>query len=577
MNLHAFYHRTQSNYCYCYDEEEVHIRFRAAQNDLDQVILIYGDKFDWEKKQKINMELIGSDDLYDYFAAIVKPDKKRLAYFFEVVKGKEKLYYTEWGTSKEIDRKELHMHYFQYPYMHRIDMQVVPQWAKDAVFYQIFPERFNNGDPSISPANTRDWGEKPEAANFFGGDLKGIMNKLSYLEQLGINAIYLTPIFEAPTNHKYDTTDYYKIDPHFGDLNILKELVLKCHEKGIKVVLDAVFNHSGFFFAPFQDVIERGEESPYFDWFHIHKWPLKMDPPSYDTFAFASRMPKLNTENPEVKNYLLNVARYWIKEADIDGWRLDVCDEVDHEFWRSFRKTVKEAKPDAFIIGEMWLNSLPWLLGDQFDTVMNYPLTRNCLQYFAYNQISEKQFKESITKIQMNHMQQVNEVMFNLLDSHDTPRFLTLAGGNRSKLKLAAAFQMTYIGTPCIYYGTEVGMEGLQDPDCRRPMEWNEENWDLDLYSYYKGLIRLRRNHEALRKGNFRWIDTCNGIIGYIRETEKEKILVFINNHEKGQAMEIDIGCNKVKNALSEELLQGHEGKLSIEMEKYSVQILIVK
>ncbi len=573
MNLHALYHRAKSNYCYCYDGKSIHIRFRAAKNDLDKVFLIYGDKYEWDKREVLSMELAGSDELYDYFTAEVIPPYRRLAYIFEVVKGSEKRYFTEWGAVKEINEKEIYQMYFQYPYLHNSDMHDTPEWVKDSVFYQIFPERFCNGDPEISPKNTEAWGKKPSSRTFFGGDLRGIIRKLDYLVDLGINALYLTPVFEAASNHKYDTTDYFKIDPCFGDIETFKELVKECHNRGIRVMLDAVFNHCGFFFKPFQDVLRKGKESQYFDWFHIHGEYAAIEPLNYDAFAFVPNMPKLNTQNPEVREYLLKAARYWIEEADIDGWRLDVSDEVDHEFWRAFRKTVKAAKKDAYILGELWLNSLPWLMGDQFDAVMNYPFTRNCLHYFVYQRISTKQLRESITKLQMDHMQQVNEVMFNLLDSHDTPRFLTLAEGDKSKLKLAAAFQFTFSGAPCIYYGTEIGMEGAGDPDCRRTMQWDEQSWDKELRSYYKKLISLRKKHNALRRGSLQWIDCKDDVLAYIRETPEEKIFVFINNNDTDSIQIVNIECDTVVDILNEEVLNTKNGELTFNIGKKSARI----
>lgn len=577
MNLHALYHKSQSNYSYCYDKKKIHIRLRAAKGDLDQVSLIYGDKYEWHKKQSLVMDRICSDRLYDYFVAEVEPEHKRLAYIFEIVKGAEKLFFTEWGASEVVNDNELYLQFFQYPYMHETDLHITPQWVRDAVFYQIFPERFYNGNPDINPENLSPWGSKVTSSSFFGGDLKGIIEKLDYLEDLGINALYLTPIFESPTNHKYDTTDYFKIDPNFGDLDTLKELVEKCHQKGIRVLLDAVFNHSGYFFKPFQDVIKRGPESPYYDWFHIYKWPLETDRPSYDTFAFVSNMPKLNTQNPEVKEYLLKAAKYWIEEADIDGWRLDVADEVDHEFWRDFRKTVKAMKPDAYIIGENWLDNFPWLRGDQFDAVMNYPFTRSCTQYFAADKITENEFKSNLNIVQMNNTQQVNEIMFNLLDSHDTVRFLTLSGGDKNKLKLASIMQFTYVGAPCIYYGTEIGMEGAGDPDCRRTMNWDENSWDKELQNHYKSLIRLRKKSEALRRGSFRWLEADNDLLAFERKTENEKIIVIINNHAAEKSFRLDLGRHKAFDAMTDEPLTLDKKDAAISLNKHSARIILLR
>ena len=439
MNLQGIFHQPKSNYCFAYDKNNIELRLRAAKGDLTKVSLIYGDKYDWENAIEVEMERSFSDSLYDYFIVTIKAPSNRLAYYFVLESGEEKRYFTEWGPLKSVDKDEIHLHFFNYPYVNEADIHKVPDWVKDSVFYQIFPERFANGDPSISPKEVEIWGGKPERGNFFGGDLKGIIEKIDYLEELGVNAIYLTPIFESTTSHKYNTIDYMKIDPHFGDKETLKELVSKCHQKGIKVVLDAVFNHCGHDFAGFKDVIEKGKKSPYYDWFYINEWPIKIkevrnnplkdesddQPSSYETFGFEPAMPKLNTANKAVKKYILDVAKYWIKECDIDGWRLDVANEVDHEFWKDFRKAVKETKEDAYILGEIWHDALPWLRGDQFDGSMNYPVTRACLQYFAYEKMEAEGFRDLISNTLMRNTRQVNEVMLNLLDSHDTARFLT--------------------------------------------------------------------------------------------------------------------------------------------------------
>lgn len=536
MNIHGIYHKPKSNYCYAYDGERVDIRIRTARNDndIDKVTLVHGDKYHWEETScEVEMNIKYRDKHFDYYTVSIKPVNKRLSYYFIIHSEGEKYYYTEWGISENLDKEELYLHFFNYPYINNIDVHKVPEWVKNAVFYQIFPERFFNGDTSNDPDNLTKWGELPKHDSFYGGDLEGIIQKLDYIEELGINAIYLTPIFQSPTNHKYNITDYCMIDKNFGNMDTLKRLVAKCHDKKIKVILDAVFNHSGYDFMPFRDVVKRGEDSPYYDWFHIKKWPLEYDPPSYDAFAFVRDMPKLNTENKEVRDYLFKIATYWIKEADIDGWRLDVANEVDHSFWREFRKKVKEVKDDAYIVGEIWHDSLPWLMGDQFDAIMNYPFTRACLEFFAYRNIESAEFRELIDNVLMRNTGQVNEVMLNLLDSHDTARFLTKSNGDKNRLKLASVFQLTYPGAPCIYYGTEVGLEGDHDPDCRRTMPWDEEKWDNDLLEHFKKLTNMRKRFKAVRTGDFKWIKLDKNIVSYMRELEDEKILILINNNDK--------------------------------------------
>lgn len=576
MNKHAVYHRPKSNYCFAYDNNTIYIRLRVAKGDLSKAILIYGDKYEWDNKRELKMELTCSDKDYDYFSAIIKPPNNRLSYYFILESNDERYYFTEWGVLNKVMEDEIHLHFFNYPYVNSIDIHKVPEWAKDSIFYQIFPERFNNGDKSIDPEKVDVWGGIPRRDNYFGGDLKGITEKLDYLKELGINAVYMTPIFTANTNHKYDTTDYMEIDPNFGDKETLKELVKEAHKRDIKIVLDAVFNHSGYLFKPFQDVLEKGKDSKYYDWFHIRKWPLEKNPPSYETFSFEYHMPKLNTENPEVKDYILNVAKYWIEEADIDGWRLDVANEIDHEFWREFRKVVKNTKEDAFIIGEIWHDSLPWLMGDQFDSTMNYPVTRACMQYFAYNNANHTEFKELISNTIMRYTKQVNEVIFNLLDSHDTSRFLTQCNGDTRKLKLAAGFMLTFLGTPCIYYGTEIGMEGGEDPDCRRTMEWNENKWNKELFNFYKSIIGLRKKHNALRRGSFKWIDINSNVIGYIRETKEEKIVVIINNNDKNKNIELNINANSCIDLLDNKEIALKENRIELNLKGYEIKVLSI-
>lgn len=531
MLLEAIEHRPKNNYAYAYNRDTVHIRVRTKKDDVERVVLWYGDKYDWDTlSTETAMEKFATDSLFDYWQVQVKPPYKRLRYAFHFFSGADDIWLTESGFQHE---RPANCHsFFDFPFLNAVDVFEPPAWVKEAVFYQIFPERFSNGDPSNDPIDVQPWGGTPKWNNFFGGDLKGVMDRLDYLEELGVNAIYFTPVFEAPSNHKYDTKDYFKVDPHFGDNQTLKELVRQCHQRGIRVMLDAVFNHAGFHFAPFQDVLKNGEASRYKDWFHIHSFPVQTQPrPNYHTFAFVPEMPKLNTENPEVKEYLLDVARYWIEEVGIDGWRLDVANEVDHQFWREFRRTVKEANPEAYILGEIWHDAMPWLQGDQFDAVMNYPFANAVLQFFAKGEGDSKQFAHQLMKVIAMYPQHVHESMFNLLDSHDTPRLLHTCREDKDRMKLAVLFQLSYPGVPCIYYGDEVGMTGDTDPDCRRTMIWDESKQDRDLFAFYRKLIALRKTHRAWRDGGFRFIhlDCHPKMVAYERMDDENRFLFFLN------------------------------------------------
>ncbi|AOZ92493.1 glycoside hydrolase family 13 protein [Paenibacillus crassostreae] len=577
MLLEAIYHRPKQNWCYAYDERTIHIRIRTKRDDIDSIQAMTGDKYAWEQTLTyIPMTIMSSDELFDYWECEVIPPHRRLKYGFILQKGKEKLWMTEYTFLNEPPENPDRL--FDFPYINQVDVFTTPEWVKDAVFYQIFPERFANGDASLDPKGTLPWGGKPERENFFGGDLQGVIDHIDHLSNLGINAIYFTPLFTATTNHKYDTEDYLQIDPQFGDAELLKKLVSICHERGIRVLLDAVFNHSGRTFAPFVDVQKNGEQSRYKDWFHVNKFPITVENgiPTYETFAFEPLMPKLNTENPEVKAYLLKVAEYWIKDIGIDGWRLDVANEVDHQFWREFRQVVKKTKPDAYILGEIWHESSNWLQGDQFDAVMNYPFTNATLDFFVEGSTDAEGFSHAIGKQLARYPQQANEVTFNLLDSHDTARLITLCKDDQRKMKLATTFMLTFSGTPCIYYGDEVGITGGQDPDCRKCMEWDPKKQDQELFKFYQELIKLRLDHRALRTGKFTFLASEAGqtTLAYAREDDQEKFVILMNNDSKAQSIKIDIEDTQFMDVHSSKTYAFKNGSLNVKLLPYESIIL---
>lgn len=544
MLKEAIYHRPKGNFAYAIDTKTVQIRLRTKKDDVTEVALLWGDPFTWEQTEdgtwqwKVNektiMKKLRSTTLFDYWTADLQPEYRRLKYGFEIHSGEEKIVLTEKGFF-EADReaKDYNASFFTFPFINPEDIFQAPAWVKDTVWYQIFPERFANGNPTIDQEGTLAWGSnKPEWDNFFGGDLQGIINHIDHLVSLGINGIYLTPIFKAPSNHKYDTIDYMEIDPHFGDKETFKKLVEVCHANGIKVMLDAVFNHSGFYFPPFQDVLENGEKSKYKDWFYLREFPIVSKPvPNYDTFAFEPKMPKLNTSNPELREYLLEVGRYWVREFDIDGWRLDVANEVSHEFWREFRKEVKAIKPDAYILGEIWHDAMPWLQGDQFDAVMNYPYTSAAIQFFGESKITKQQFIDDTTEALLMYPDNVTEVAFNLLGSHDTPRILHVCGEDKLKVKQLFTFLLSSPGTPCIYYGDEIGLTGAGDPDCRRCMPWDKEEQDQDMLRFMSRLIELRKSVSAFgNNGTLTFVDNSNDhYLMYTKSNEQETLLFIFN------------------------------------------------
>ncbi|CAG9609216.1 alpha-glycosidase [Pseudoneobacillus rhizosphaerae] len=583
MLKEAIYHRPKDNYAYACTNGDLHIRLRSKRDDLQSVSLIFGDPYHWEEGKWINEEqkLIktGSDQLFDYWFTSVTPPFRRLKYGFSLSDEVETIYYTEKGFMSErpSDTRDC----FAFPFINSIDIFNAPSWVKDTVWYQIFPERFGNGNQANDPEGTLEWGSaEPNPTNFFGGDIEGVINHIDYLKELGITGIYFTPIFKAHSNHKYDTIDYLEVDPQFGDNETFKRLVKVCHENGIKIMLDAVFNHSGFYFPQFQDVLENGDQSRFKDWFHTREFPLKTEPmPNYDTFAFTPFMPKLNTENHEVKEYLLEVGRYWVREFDIDGWRLDVANEVDHAFWREFRQEVKKIKPDLYILGEIWHDSMPWLRGDQFDAVMNYPFTTNILNLFAKKSISNKEFIENMVTVLHMYPKNVNEVAFNLVGSHDTPRILTECDEDFRKVKLIYAIMLTFIGTPCIYYGDEIGISGDQDPGCRKCMEWDESKQNRDLFDHIKKLIQLRYDHPLLaNEGELTFIpsdyhETC---IAYTKSNGTNSFFVIVNTEDKevNYPLPFNLKGKKIRNVWTNEEFAAESNELTVNLSGFGFSIL---
>lgn len=435
---------------------------------------------------------------------------------------------------------------------------VTPQWAKTAVFYQIFPERFLNGDKSNDPANIKPWGTKPGNFDFFGGDLEGVTQKLGYLKDLGITAIYFNPVFESTSNHKYDTADFTKIDDNFGGLPAFRTLMNKAHSMGIKIMLDGVFNHTGEKHWAFQDALKNGKQSKYWDWYTVYGDTIIQNPPNYNCWWGFGSLPQIKTGlNPDIDKHLLNdVTAYWLKEG-IDGWRLDVPNEVKNwEFWTRFRNTVKSTKSDAYIVGEIWDDATQWLQGDKFDSVMNYVWRKNMIDFFASKTINVDTFDRNLTNLRLAYPKEATEAMFNILSSHDTARFLNVAGENSWKLKTAAFFQLTYVGTPVIYYGDEIGMTGGMDPDCRRTMEWNKVT-NNPMLDYYKKLIKVRKTHPALSCGYFESVMKHNDkqLYAYLRLEGNDKLVCALNNSDSAQDLTVPVSNIRLSNGETVDIL----------------------
>ncbi|MEF2280362.1 glycoside hydrolase family 13 protein [Deinococcus sp. YIM 134068] len=421
---------------------------------------------------------------------------------------------------------------------------VTPEWVKDAVFYQIFPDRFARSG-RVTGLNLQEWGDKPHFHNYMGGDLWGVVDHLDHIQSLGVNAIYFCPVFQSASNHRYHTHDYSRVDPMLGGDEALRVLIDEAHARGIRVVLDGVFNHASRGFFQFNDLLEQGEASAYRDWFHVSSWPLHAyedaRPAGYQAWWGNRALPKFNTNTPAVRDFLWDVAEYWTRFG-IDGWRLDVPNEIDDdEFWREFRRRVKGVNPDAYIVGEIWGDAHRWLAGDQFDAVMNYHFTRPCLAFFGARTLDHPMnersgtgrvdpmdaaaFARRMSDVTRMYHPDIVAAQLNLLDSHDTARYLTAVGGDATASRLATVFQMTYLGAPCIYYGDEVGLPGGPDPDCRRAFPWHDEaSWDRETLRLTRTLTAARHASEALRRGSF-----------HVTHAQGDH-LVFVRGHEGGNA-----------------------------------------
>jgi neopullulanase len=426
-----------------------------------------------------------------------------------------------------------------------------PDWVRDAVFYQIFPDRFARSLTVAKPTYLDEWGSPPTGHGYQGGDLIGVVERLDYLQDLGVNAIYFTPIFQSASNHRYHTHDYLRVDPMLGGDDALRCLLDSAHARGMKVVLDGVFNHASRGFFQFHDILENGADSPYLDWFGVNGFPLNAydlgKPPAYKAWWGLPALPKFNTDTPAVREFLWSVATRWV-EFGIDGWRLDVANEIDDDdFWREFRRRVRGCNPEAYIVGEVWVDSTRWLnKGDMWDAVMNYVFTRACIPFFVGPKADQEplrptclfplgpsdaeSFRGQIERLQALYPWSVTMSMLNLLGSHDMARFLTLARGDTSAVRLATLFQMTYPGAPSIYYGDEIGMTGGHDPANRGAFPWHrQDDWDTDLLHDFQRLIALRRAHPALRRGTFKVLYAGNGTFAYSRQLGGETIVVALN------------------------------------------------
>ncbi|HBY08636.1 MAG TPA: alpha-amylase [Chloroflexi bacterium] len=539
------------------------IRLRVhTEPGFAEVIVIYNDGTSQAEK----LALWAETGRFQYWQGEIHPAAQRFHYHIALKRTDGHVaYYGPTGCTSAAE------FYFQVDLSQVIRLET-PAWLHGAVMYQVFPERFANGEPNLNPPGTDPWGTPPGSFQFQGGDLVGILEKLDYLEDLGIDILYLNPIFTSPSNHKYDCNDYYNVDPAFGGNPALAALVDGLHQRGMKIILDASFNHCHPTFFAFQDVIQHGPASQYWDWFSIYEHPIQVrvrpqrfppemqarskdfenwcqsfaqltgikitlaedDGPALDPTYLAwygvLTMPKLNLSNPAARQYFLEVTRFWIEAYQIDGWRMDVVPFVAPDFWDDFRQVAKTTNPETALIAEIWGNGSFWLQGERFDGTMNYTFRTLALEYFAKTMLDTRTFIEGCQTMLMLYARDITQVGQNLLSSHDTKRFLNEAGEDLQRLRLASLFQLTMPGVPSIYYGDEIGLSGGSDPDNRRAFPWQApDSWDAETRTIIRTLIKLRQEFPALRYGDWEIVWMAAEALAYRRFTEQQQVLVVIS------------------------------------------------
>lgn len=655
----AFYRNPSEPDCF----EEVHLRFRTGRENVDEVILVFDE-------QRYTMQKVANDKMFDYYEYTVKLGDSRVEYYFEVHSGHMVCYFNSVGVCSSVEN------YYNFSITPSFQ---TPDWAKGAIIYQIFVDRFYNGDRSNDVETDEyfyigegthknsDWMKYPremDVREFYGGDIAGVMRKLDYLQDLGVEAIYLNPIFVSPSNHKYDIQDYDYIDPHFGRIvkndgenlqrdengnliihdpehpnkdatryicrvtdkenleasnQLFIEFVEEVHRRGMKVILDGVFNHCGSFNkwldreCIYEDApgYEKGafvsKDSPYRTFFKFREdtWPYNVN---YDGWWGHDTLPKLNyEESPKLYEYIMRIARKWVSPPyNVDGWRLDVAAdlgqtaEYNHHFWHEFRRNVKEANPNAIVLAEHYGDPTEWLKGDQWDTVMNYDAFMEPLTWFLTG--VEKHSDEyrgdlignadaffgSMRHYMTRFNTQSLQVAMNELSNHDHSRFLTRTnhqvgrissrgadaaneGVNKNLFRMAVLMQMTWPGAPTIYYGDEAGLCGWTDPDSRRAYPWGHE--DKELIQYHKELIRIHKEHQVLRTGSILFLFGEYQCISYGRFDDNEHIVVAINISQDTRHMEIPVWrLGVTQPTRMARVILTDAGGFSIETKVYQVQ-----
>ena len=474
----------------------------------------------------------------------------------------------------------------------------IPDWVYGSVMYQVFPERFANGRPDINPEKTVEWGSVPSRLDFQGGDLYGVLEKLDYIEILGVNILYLNPIFLSGSTHKYDSWDHFKVDPTLGGDDALRELIANCHDRNIKVILDCSLNHVHPRHFAFQDLVKNGEKSEYKDWFTVFDYPVRLIhrphlypntykvgwdgnqeeykrylektfvetkvsvevknddgpiiEPSYKAWWGVPDMPKVNFKSKGARQWALDVTKHWIENFEIDGWRMDVAKELDFSFWKEFRDIAKKANKDTLLISEIFGDTSQWLQGDRFDGTMNYSFRETMTDYFATKRIGNKEFSDSLAYLYSMYSFEALSSCQNLISSHDVKRFLNRCGDDEDGILGAIFLQSTFPGIAGIYYGDEIGLGGADDPFNREPFPWhNEESWNIKILDYTKTLMNIKKTNSIFKYGRFELLDENENFVAFRRVLKDESMLCIINRSKSNEDFNI------ASNAHSANLIHG--------------------
>lgn len=535
---------------------EVRLRVSTEPGLVDAMLVVRSDG----GVEGFPLEAVASTLRFTIWEVVAGPFEARVEFSlaFRAPNGKG-VYYAPSGVTNAIERIDRWA-------LEPLEPMDVPAWSRGAVIYQVFPDRFGRSGLHGPGSDLDPWGSEPRSRGFQGGNLRGITERLGYLRDLGVDLLYMNPVFSSPSNHRYDASDYYTVDPMLGSNDDLASLVEEAHRRGIKVMLDASFNHVHPRFFAFADVIEKGPDSDYWSWFAVHEWPMRLRyrpellagrgdlaewarvweqetgltleevtgpgpavEPTYEAWYGVASMPRVDLANPEARAYMLDVAAFWVREYGIDGWRMDVTRYVDLDFWNDLRRAVRKVSPDVLLLSEVMGDASPWLQGERFDATMNYTFRDLTLRFFGRDEIDSSELIDGASRMWAQYAWPVTLANQNLLGSHDTPRLLTECAGEMWRARLATIFQMTYPGSPGIYYGDEVGLEGGDDPASRGAFPDDALPPDHEIHDTIKELAALRRTESALVIGEWRPLASVGRLVAFERLLDDRRLVVAIN------------------------------------------------